>query len=189
MKPIPKVVPHEVKCAVLLPDCIAEQVYIPEKDLAVFAVHARGEKIGFKSEIALPSGAMVKPIHDEFVRRGVVKFAQSAQWDGDVAGLESAVRAHISAFVWLSDDALAAAVAFVLCSWQANRFDTAPYLHLMGAPGSAKSRLLQVLADICYRGTRLGASSSRSSLFRVADIYRGTLALDESDLAPIIRES
>jgi hypothetical protein len=120
-------------------------------------------------------------VHDNFVRGRVVRFPTKPEPPESSPLLEEALREHIRRYVSLPDDDLAVVVAFVLCSWQSHRFETVPYLHVMGAPGSGKSRLLRVLADVCYRGIGLGASSSLSSLFRILDTFRGTLALDEAD--------
>jgi energy-coupling factor transporter ATP-binding protein EcfA2 len=97
--------------------------------------------------------------------------------------LELAAVRHVTKFVHLIEDHLSVVVAFILYTWQFPRFDTAPFLHLLGQAGSGKTRLLRVLNDLCYRSIPLSGGSSHSSLFRSVDLYRGTLCLDETDFS------
>jgi hypothetical protein len=168
-------------CSLHEPDRIVEQVYSPEIDAVGFVVMKRGDsKPELVIEVTTPAGTMV-PVHNDIVRHRVVRFPTSPECHEGAPHPEEAVREHIRKYVCLPDEDLDVGVALVLASWQSHRFETAPYLHLMGAPGSGKSRLLRVLADLTNRGTLLGASSSHSSLFRIQDMFKGTLALDEAD--------
>jgi hypothetical protein len=54
------------------------------------------------------------------------------------------------------------------------------YLHVHGPAGSGKSRLLQLLNQLCYRPT-LSSNLTAAATFRTLDGYGGTLILDEAE--------
>ena len=62
-------------------------------------------------------------------------------------------------------------------------------LKIEGQPGTGKTRLLEVMKAVCYRGMDAGASPTRASLFRTIDTFRGTLIIDEADCQDDLRSS
>lgn len=70
---------------------------------------------------------------------------------------------------------------YVLMTWVYDRFTAVPYLRLLSEHGTGKSRFLQVIGTLCYKSIICGGSVSVSSVFRLTDQWRGTLALDECD--------
>lgn len=71
---------------------------------------------------------------------------------------------------------------YALLTWCYDEFREIPYLHIIGHLGSGKSRAGTIMKLLCYKALSTLAVSSTSSLFRIIDMYRGTLILDESDL-------
>lgn len=175
-------------CSVAEVNFVAEQVYDPNTGKCEFIVRQRAGQISRETHLDLPSGQRVKPIDDDFIRLGKVRLPSNVVDGGDLTELERTVLEHVRRYVHLSEPHEAAVVAFILYTWQFERFESAPALHLIAQPGSGKSRLLTVLGDLCYRGLPLDAGSSHSSLFRSVDRFRGTLCLDEADFSPRNRE-
>lgn len=70
---------------------------------------------------------------------------------------------------------------YALMTWVYDRFTAVPYLRLVAEHGTGKSRFLQVVGALCYKSIICGGSVSVSSVFRLTDLWRGTLALDECD--------
>ena len=70
---------------------------------------------------------------------------------------------------------------YILMTWVYDRFTAVPYLRLLSEHGTGKSRFLQVVGALCYKSIICGGSVSVSSVFRLTDQWRGTLALDECD--------
>lgn len=71
--------------------------------------------------------------------------------------------------------------AFVLASWRAEEFDTAPYILFLGDYGTGKTRALEILQQLAYRGIA-SASISAPALVRLLQKYRVTMLIDETEL-------
>ena len=71
--------------------------------------------------------------------------------------------------------------AWIFATWIPENWTSVPYLHLIGPKNSGKTRLLEVLKVLCYRGL-LSASTSESALFRCIEEYKPTLLIDESEI-------
>jgi hypothetical protein len=70
---------------------------------------------------------------------------------------------------------------YALTTWIYDRFTALPYLRSLGDWGSGKSRFLFTIAHICYKGVIVSGATTVSPIFRLADLYRGTFAIDEAD--------
>ena len=68
--------------------------------------------------------------------------------------------------------------AFIICSYFMEMFEYAPRLLIRGATNSGKSTLLNILAELCYRGN-LSGDTTEASLFRMIDSCGITPLLDE----------
>jgi len=121
------------------------------------------------------------PADDDLVRKGVVLFPAAL---GDYAD-ERELQAHIQAFVhrYLDVDPFYEKLAsyYVMFTWLYDCFNTLPYLRALGDYGTGKTRFLQVIGSLCYRPMFLGGASTTSPIFRIIDLMRGTLVLDEAD--------
>lgn len=73
------------------------------------------------------------------------------------------------------------ATYYVLFSWVYDDFNELPYLRLRGDPGSGKTRFLLTIGSLCYKPIFASGASTISPLFRIIDIFRGTLIIDEGD--------
>src|SRR6185503_9020715 len=70
---------------------------------------------------------------------------------------------------------------FVLLSWLYDAHYEIPYLRVRGEPGSGKTRFLLTVGSLCYKPIFASGASTVSPLFRMLDMIRGTLILDEAD--------
>jgi len=103
----------------------------------------------------------------------------------DTASLLAEIKAFIARFVQL-DEAIAADVVsfYVLYTWVADRIPMAPYLHVVGDFASGKTRLLEVLGQLTYRGLTTAGVLTAPVLFRVLHQCGATLLVDEADFDP-----
>lgn len=108
----------------------------------------------------LPSGIVDYVSQDELIKR---------------------IMAYIATYLNISDADRERFAHYVLMTWVYRNFDSVPYLHFIGDKGSAKTRALQVIGSICYKGTLISGSVSGSGIFRIQDELCGTLCLDEGD--------
>lgn len=70
---------------------------------------------------------------------------------------------------------------YVLMTWVYDRFTALPYLRFMGEPGTGKTQIQKVAGSLCYKATFASGSISGAGIFRLCDLMRGTLILDEAD--------
>jgi len=71
-------------------------------------------------------------------------------------------------------------VAWTLMTWTIERFNIIPYLFFYGTWESGKTRGLELLQNLAYRGW-LMPDISEASLFRVVDSLHPTLLIDEAE--------
>lgn len=70
---------------------------------------------------------------------------------------------------------------YVLMTWVYDRFTAVPYLRFLGEPQTGKTRCLQVAGHLAYKAIMAGGATTSSPIFRLMDVYRGTLVIDEAD--------
>lgn len=73
------------------------------------------------------------------------------------------------------------AAYYVLLTWVYDLFETLPYLRALGDYGTGKTRFLQAIGSLCYRPMFVSGASTTSPIFRLIDMFQGTLVVDEAD--------
>lgn len=92
------------------------------------------------------------------------------------------IKAYIISHVELPDDRLYDVVAaYIYATWIPETFNVVPYFHIIGPKGSGKTRLGEVLQQLCYRGM-MSSNISEAALFRSAEAFHPTLLLDEAEI-------
>jgi hypothetical protein len=71
--------------------------------------------------------------------------------------------------------------AWIFMTWIPEAFTTAPYLRFYGTKNVGKTRALEVLQHLCYRGT-LSPSVTEAALYRLIHKYHITYLLDEAEV-------
>ena len=125
----------------------------------------------------------------DLIRKRVVLFPSEPVEYGTQRQLLTDLRAFIHR--WLDIDAFYEQLAsyYVLFSWVYDAFETLPYLRAFGDYGTGKSRFLQAIGALCYRPMFVSGASTSSPIFRLIDLFRGTLIMDEADFANSDAES
>lgn len=91
------------------------------------------------------------------------------------------IRAFLEKYAYLPDPNLYdVATAFVIASYFQEAFDFATYLVFLGPIKSGKTRMLQLLERLCYRGFKT-SSVTPAAISRLIEYYQVTLLLDETD--------
>jgi hypothetical protein len=125
----------------------------------------------------------LKPLSpsNNLVAHDVVLFPTAADEFPSVPALAAEIKAFINRYLHVSEQFEEAAVWYVLLTWVYDAFNELPYLRIKGDFGSGKSRALQTIGSICYKPMFASGASTVSPIFRIIDLIRGTLVLDESD--------
>lgn len=91
------------------------------------------------------------------------------------------IKAHINTYLELPRSFDDVAALYVLLSWVYEFAPSLPYLRVIGDWGSGKTRFLEVVGSICFRPTFASGALTPAPIFRILDLYRGTLVMDEAD--------
>ncbi|MDV2988783.1 MAG: DUF3854 domain-containing protein [Dehalogenimonas sp.] len=120
------------------------------------------------------------PTNDPLVGQ-VVHFAPAAAPYDSQAKLFGEVQSFIHRYMELPADFEEIASLYVLLSWVYEFAPSIPYLRVIGDWGTGKTRLLQVVGNICFRPMFASGATTPSPIFRILEQFRGTLVLDEAD--------
>ena len=144
--------------------------------------------------LRMPSGAranvreypvgntLYKPMSDNLAGH-TVTFASAITEYSSLGSLLAEVRGFIHRYVELPSNFEAIAALYILLSWVYDPLPTLPYLRALGDYGTGKTRFLEVVGAIAFRAIRAAGATTSSPIFRIIDMYRGSLVLDEADFA------
>jgi len=165
---------------------IAEMIEDPQDATrTVFALY-RDQSISYRDRIEEGSRIFVPlPRANEIVK--YVRLAQGAEPYGKIQDLGSEVGLILRACLDLDASALTLLTAFAVSTWLQENAPIAPYLALVGPPGSGKTTALRVLNSLCYRGLLTGDISS-AAFYDICHQIRPTLLIDETITAGRPRE-
>ena len=100
---------------------------------------------------------------------------------GGETGLLERIQNFIHRYVDVTPAFERLCVYYILFSWIYDDFNELPYLRVIGDAGSGKTRFLLTVGSLCYKPVFASGASTVSPLFRILDIFRGTLLIDEGD--------
>lgn len=100
---------------------------------------------------------------------------------GDTASLLQRIKAYLGKYLDFPAFEIALMAHYAMMTWVWDEFTAFPYLRFKGEPGTGKTRSLQTLHQLCYRGTKLGGAPTLSALFRIIDKIQGTVCIDEAN--------
>jgi hypothetical protein len=161
---------------------LLEMVHEPTKALTAFALWKDGSW-SLVPDYHQSADRRLLPLspQNNLVEHGVVRFAAGPEEYGSERELAASVRSFIHRYVNLSPRFERVATAYVLLSWISDAFNELPYLRVRGEPGTGKTRFLLTVGSLCYKPIFASGASTISPIFRILDLVRGTLVLDESD--------
>jgi len=123
------------------------------------------------------------PPSDPFdsIEKKVVVLPTGARPYGTTAQLIEKMKRFIRDFYHAPEIWVEIMAYFALMSWVTEAFTAVPYLRWLGEPETGKTRGLAVVAQLSYRPTSIGGSSSTPPLFRLVEKWQGTLVVDVAD--------
>lgn len=149
-----------------------------------YAVRQADGKIAMQATVDVGDTTFVPfPGTIDLIRKRVVLFPAGVSEFGSQRALLGEIRAFIHR--WLDIDTFYEQLAsyYIMFTWLYDLFETLPYLRALGDYGTGKSRFLQTIGVLCYRPMFVSGASTASPIFRVIDMFRGTLVIDEADFA------
>ncbi len=70
---------------------------------------------------------------------------------------------------------------YVLLTWVFDRLSVIPYIRALGDYGSGKTRFIQSVGSISYKPMFLSGATSDAYLFRVIEMFKGSLVINEME--------
>ena len=143
---------------------------------------------GTRGEVASKLNYRLSKLDEWYEKRNSTKASEAmldptSPWPEPVTLSEIAneIFANLQRYVVMPEECTVAVTMWVCASWIYDRFDIFPYL-LLSSPTKrcGKTRLLGILRHLVKKGLQ-AASISPAALFRVVELERPTLLLDEFD--------
>jgi hypothetical protein len=172
-----------------------EQISVSEKDgLLAETVYIEGHETPVQFAIRTTGGTSIAPCLKIDTREifppsttalmakpGVVLLPSGSTAYGSQEDLITEIKDFIHRYVDVSLFREELTAHFLLMTWVYDLFTAVPYLRFLGEPGTGKSRMLQVAGHLAYKGIFAGGATTSSPLFRLIEVYRGTVVIDEAD--------
>lgn len=166
---------------VVLKDGLAEMIYNPYENTTGFAIYKNGE-VKYQQSILNDEVKLLPYSFDNnLVKHKVVLFPSEAEEYGSEAELLKEISEFIYHYVDLSPFFQKISPYYVLFSWVYDCFDELAYLRFVGDTGSGKTRAVETIGSLCYKPIFATGGASVSPIFRILDLFRGTLLIDEAD--------
>jgi len=162
----------------VLPDGTIGEMMVEEDGERYFAITSGGSVV--KASQYQTGTTTYLPTDDPLVSR-VVHFASNAKHYKSQTCLFNEVKTFIHRYLELPADFEDIAALYVLLTWVYEFAPSLPYLRVIGDWGSGKTRFLQVVGEICFRPIFASGATTPAPVFRVIEMFRGTLVMDEAD--------
>jgi len=165
-------------------DTIVELVYDPKGKTTALAVSRFGGLWNLENEVRANLRHLLVPYTPDnnlIASRCVLLPSKPIEY-GFHHELVEDIRDFLHRYVDLSPTFELIAAHYILLTWVHDRFNEVPYLRLRGEYGTGKTRALNVLGALSYKGFFASGASTVSPIFHTLDAFGGTLVLDEADL-------
>lgn len=140
-------------------------------------------EISIKPELALEGMPIYRPpVDNDIFQKGYVILPSNVEWYESEAKLYEEIKAFIHKYVEVSEDFEAIAAYYVMLTWVWDVLPSIPILRAKGDWGTGKSRFLEVFGNICYRPIMTTGAITLAPVYRIMDMWRGTLVMDEGDI-------
>lgn len=168
--------------AYITDDYIIEEVYDyylqPEIQLAVF--DRMDKTVSYSPELKCEDGSVIKPLQMDLIRTEQVRLPSQASEYIDELRLIEEIEQFISYYLDLPHPFYLKLVShYILLTWVYDKLSVVPYLRALGDYGSGKTRFAQVIGSLCYKPLFVAGATSDSFIFRMIEIFKGTLILNE----------
>ena len=159
-----------------------EQVFDPYTRKTEFVYYNTEKDLFIRKPFIETGKQKIYPINDDFLKKGLIVLPQITNSYGTIKNLDDEIRAFISHWVDISEEHLKIIPGYIRFTWIADASNTAPYLRTLAPFGQGKTRYLDVVGGLCRKPIFCGGSVTSAVIFRLMDLWKGTLVLDEFNL-------
>jgi hypothetical protein len=122
------------------------------------------------------------PINDDSVGTGAVLIPTDAVEYKDEVTLEKEINDFIGKWLDVSDEYREKSTWYVMLTWVTDNLNTVPYLRPLGDYGTGKTRFEDTVGGLCYKPMFFGGAANIAPMYRMMNIWKGTLVLDEFNI-------
>ena len=122
---------------------------------------------------------IVLPLNNKITQKKAIPLPSGAVEYGSTLGLIDEIDKHINKYADLPNAFMKLGTWFILMTWVKDNLTSINYLRFLGDFGSGKTRAWNVFGRLCYKPIMLGASHRVAPLYRLQDVWQGTMCLDE----------
>jgi len=157
--------------------------YIQNESGGFYLRNERGTLRGYKRLFIGKREATLKREYRQLVASGIVSCPSDAAACRDNEELFEAIMTWLKRVLVLGNEGeLTAIAAYAMMTWFVFRYDSVPYLRILGEYGTGKSTALRALSALCYRTVNISGVVSPAPIYRLIKQIKGTLTIDEADL-------
>jgi hypothetical protein len=165
-------------------DHLIETLYDHDLGITRLAVRYPDGRVEAVDNIAI-GGRRYIPISamNRLLTDNIVLFPSEVQPVKQTREIAAVIRQFIHRYVDIDPFYERLASFYVIFSWLYDCFPQLCYLRALGDYGTGKTRFITTIGAVCYKPIYTAGATSVSSIFRLLDIFRGTLVLDEADFS------
>jgi len=167
---------------VLQNNIIIETIYDPKRKETDFVI-SDGTNHDVNNLCKNDNGQFLRPFmaDSDLLTSNFLRLPSGIKDYESIESLFYKIRDYIDKYVHLPDNFKTISALYVMMTWVYDRFDTIPYLRVIGNYGTGKTRFLNVIGNLCYKAMMAGGSITTAATFRTLDQIQGTLVFDEAD--------
>jgi hypothetical protein len=121
------------------------------------------------------------PPKDDLVANDTILLPTYPEFGAPISDLVNEIEDFIYRYLDVSDSYRKLASYYVILTWVYDCFEVLPYLRALGDYGTGKTRFQKVIGSLCYKPMFVAGATTPSPIFRIINLYRGTLIMDEAD--------
>jgi hypothetical protein len=159
---------------------LAEEIRNPLTGKVAFAVYRNGV-ITYEDSLTV-EGKTYKPVDNDIVKQGGVLLSSEAVNYGTLAELLEDIRLFIHKWVDVSPQFEKLACYYALLTWVYDAFTVLPYLRFLSQWSTGKTRAKITIGVLCYKPLSTSGASTNSPIFRMLELFAGTMLIDEADI-------
>jgi len=169
---------------VLIDDVLWEQVRLISGECGYIGWDSKkGRLLPFQKSI-FDKKCSIKyiPINDDMVKRKYVLLPSDAIDYPDENNLEYEIQTFVNKWLDVSDEYLEKITWYVMLTWIFDNLNTVPYLRPIGDLGTGKTRFEDTVGGLCYKAIYFGGAANVAPIYRLMNLWRGTIVFDEFNL-------
>ena len=178
---IPSSSTYPLVSTVLTDGTTVEMLYHPDPPETMFCVYREGTWT-IQPDLVV-SGTKYVPYSpsNNLLKHEVVLFPSEPEEYESEESLIAEIQSFLHRYVDVSPLFEQITAYYILFSWVYDAFAELPYLRVRGDYGCGKTRFLLITGSLCYKPIFASGASTISPIFRILDVFRGTLIIDEGD--------